>query len=160
MLTRHGILNRRRAASHENSKPAWVSQPHGPQISIGDSGRIQDQRRPTPNTIRIVTASHDPGYHRWLIGAIGKAPLAVLPAWSSAAALRTALHLRTAVVLFDDDLPGSDWRPFLKALDDMDTPPALIVTSRHADERLWAEVLIWAHLICCQSPLIWMKPPA
>ena len=50
-------------------------------------------------------------------------------------------RLRAAVVLFDDDMPGGNWRPFLAAIDGMKTPPALIVTPSFAGERIWAEAL-------------------
>jgi len=54
--------------------------------------------------------------------------------------------LRTArrdifVVICEHRLPDGDWKDVLAALDEMPQRPALIVTSRLADERLWAEVI-------------------
>lgn len=48
---------------------------------------------------------------------------------------------RTAVVICDSELPDGDWKEILEALVLQPHPPPLVVTSRLADERLWAEVL-------------------
>ncbi|MBI3694562.1 MAG: response regulator [Acidobacteria bacterium] len=45
------------------------------------------------------------------------------------------------VVISERDLPGGDWRDLLDALRYRPRPPYLIVASRQADMRLWAEVL-------------------
>ncbi len=45
------------------------------------------------------------------------------------------------VVLCDQDLPDGCWRDVLDRTSRAANPPALIVTSRLADERLWSEVL-------------------
>jgi DNA-binding response OmpR family regulator len=129
--------------SHRNADLPQVSHSHNPLASVGniDRSRNRSQKIGVPEKIAIVTISNDPSYHRWLIGTIGKPPLALLPAWSISAALSLVERLQAAVVLFDDDVPGSNWRPFLAALDGMNTPPALIVTPRFAGERIWAEAL-------------------
>lgn len=48
---------------------------------------------------------------------------------------------QTDVVICEQDLPDGNWKDVLKALTALSYPPALIVTSRLADELLWAEVL-------------------
>jgi DNA-binding response OmpR family regulator len=48
---------------------------------------------------------------------------------------------RTAVVVCERDLPDSDWKRVLADLGSMPDAPLLIVTSRWADDYLWAEVL-------------------
>ena len=45
------------------------------------------------------------------------------------------------VVLCARNLPDGDWRTVLKFAEGLVHPPKLIVFSRHADDRLWAEVL-------------------
>lgn len=45
------------------------------------------------------------------------------------------------VVIAESDLPRWDWRKVLHDLRRMAFPPQLVVTSRTADEHLWAEVL-------------------
>ena len=45
------------------------------------------------------------------------------------------------VVVTETDVPGWNWKKVLVDLRGMDQPPQLVVTSRHADDRLWAEAL-------------------
>jgi len=45
------------------------------------------------------------------------------------------------VVIAKSDLPGGSWQKMLEHLRRLARPPLLIVTSRTADEHLWAEVL-------------------
>ena len=44
-------------------------------------------------------------------------------------------------MIMDRDLPDGRWRDLLEAFKPMPVQPPLIVTSRLADEYLWAEVL-------------------
>jgi DNA-binding NtrC family response regulator len=46
-----------------------------------------------------------------------------------------------SIVVCERNLPDGDWRDMLDRLDRLPDPPALIVMCRHADEKLWAEVL-------------------
>lgn len=46
-----------------------------------------------------------------------------------------------AVIICERDLPDGDWKQILQETCLRVIPPALIVTSRFADEWLWAEVL-------------------
>ena len=48
---------------------------------------------------------------------------------------------RVPVVICNHDLAGGGWQRVLERITDMPDPPALIVSSRLADQRLWAEVL-------------------
>jgi DNA-binding response OmpR family regulator len=45
------------------------------------------------------------------------------------------------VVIAESDLPKWNWRKVLTDLRGLASPPQLVVTSRTADEHLWAEVL-------------------
>jgi DNA-binding response OmpR family regulator len=55
---------------------------------------------------------------------------------------RTALnYLGRGVVLCDSELPDGDWKTALNQLMSKAVPRPLIVASRLADDRLWAEVL-------------------
>jgi len=45
------------------------------------------------------------------------------------------------VILCESELPDGNWKGLLSALTGMQNPPLMIVTSRLADEYLWAEVL-------------------
>jgi len=48
---------------------------------------------------------------------------------------------RISTVLCEHDLAPGSWRELLEFVDGLPAPPPLIVTSRTADERMWAEVL-------------------
>jgi len=56
-------------------------------------------------------------------------------------ALRRIREGGVQIVLCDRDLPDGTWVDILGQVADSGDPPLLIVTSRVADERLWAEVL-------------------
>jgi DNA-binding NtrC family response regulator len=45
------------------------------------------------------------------------------------------------VVISEQNLPDGDWKNVVNAANLLPCPPPVIVTSRLADERLWAEVL-------------------
>jgi DNA-binding response OmpR family regulator len=45
------------------------------------------------------------------------------------------------VVVCERDLPPGSWKDVLEQVTILSDPPSLIVTSRLADERLWAEAL-------------------
>jgi DNA-binding response OmpR family regulator len=48
---------------------------------------------------------------------------------------------RVPVIFCERDLPDGTWRDILSYTAELTNPPALIVTSRLADEYLWAEAL-------------------
>jgi len=58
---------------------------------------------------------------------------------------RRALHALernpVRVVIAETSLPSWDWRKVLHDLRKLPVPPQLVVTSRMADDHLWAEVL-------------------
>jgi DNA-binding response OmpR family regulator len=58
-----------------------------------------------------------------------------------AAALAFLENHPVSVVITERDLPLGDWKDALGILQQTADPPLLVVTSRLADERLWAEVL-------------------
>ena len=45
------------------------------------------------------------------------------------------------VVICNREAAGGSWRSIIAGLAELPAPPSLIVSSRVADERLWAEVL-------------------
>ena len=59
--------------------------------------------------------------------------------------LKAALFIldrcEVSVVVFDHDLRSGNWRDMLQHLQERANPAALVLTSRLADERLWAEAL-------------------
>ena len=59
--------------------------------------------------------------------------------------LRSALSVLEAmpvpIIICDADRPPDKWRELLDGISKLPDPPLLILTSRLADERLWAEAL-------------------
>jgi len=65
------------------------------------------------------------------------------------------------VVLTEARLPAGGWKDVLEQVRDLPFPPSLVVTSRLADEHLWAEVLNWGgHDVLAQplrqSEVVWV----
>ena len=50
-------------------------------------------------------------------------------------------HVRVPIIICECQLPDGNWKDVLSQLAPMLDRPRLIVVSRHADERLWSEVL-------------------
>jgi DNA-binding response OmpR family regulator len=65
--------------------------------------------------------------------------------WNACPTLASALtalrKARVPVVVCESDLQPGTWKEVLEELHNLPDPPLLIVTSRFADERLWAEAL-------------------
>jgi DNA-binding response OmpR family regulator len=58
-----------------------------------------------------------------------------------ASAVKALRKVRVPVVVCESDLQPGTWKEVLEELRTLPDPPFLIVTSRLADERLWAEAL-------------------
>lgn len=98
-------------------------------------------------TVLVVDPSQEE--HASLVEIFGSSPwgLCPEPAWQ----LKTSRNLQSAwrilcagpvpIVLCEYNLGPATWRELLEQAANLDQPPFLIVTSRLADERLWAEAL-------------------
>jgi DNA-binding response OmpR family regulator len=53
----------------------------------------------------------------------------------------TLLRDNPSLILCEKDLPDGSWIDVFREAEDLHDPPPVVVVSRHADERLWAEVL-------------------
>ena len=53
----------------------------------------------------------------------------------------TLLKSGPNLVLCEKDLPDGTWKDVFREAGGLDNPPPVVVVSRLADERLWAEVL-------------------
>jgi DNA-binding NtrC family response regulator len=60
---------------------------------------------------------------------------------TAASGIEALREHRAPVVLCDCDQERDGWKKILAELDSLEERPFLIVTSTHADERLWAEAL-------------------
>ena len=71
----------------------------------------------------------------------------ILQSWPlhHAARLPTAMRLlrnhQIRLIVCERDLPAYSWKDLLRGIADLPKPPLVIVTSRHADDYLWAEAL-------------------
>ena len=102
-----------------------------------------------PGTITVLSLSPAESDHAELEGTFRDTGLTLYPNCrvalqpsptlaSTLAALRTR---RIPIVLCDGDGDPYAWREIIEAGRGMAAPPCVIVTSRLADDRLWAEVL-------------------
>jgi DNA-binding NtrC family response regulator len=79
----------------------------------------------------VVALRHIFGHSKW-----------TLETARTYAEAREAIETRTPPVLIcESRLPDGDWTLVLAAAAERPNPPRVIVTSLHADESLWAEVL-------------------
>jgi DNA-binding NtrC family response regulator len=93
----------------------------------------------TPVAALVITSSkHDCGYLEAILGGLGCRISAARTCEEAAARIREG---KPRMVVCEADLPDGNWKDILENAAAMEDEPALIVTSRLADERLWAEVL-------------------
>lgn len=117
------------AASSHHAEPAAVA------VSAADC-------RPQPE--RIVTVLAISPYeddHVFLSNAFGHSKWHIYGVRTWREALTYLSEHVTAVVVCERDLPDCSWREVLSELGRLPGTPVLIVTSRLADDELWAEVL-------------------
>jgi DNA-binding NtrC family response regulator len=96
---------------------------------------------PLPNPVTVVAATRDDSFHVYFQEVLAETPATVVRACSNDEVLKAVQRDRVTAVLFDQDTQGGHWRALLRDFAEIDRAPALIVSSRLADERLWAEVL-------------------
>jgi len=65
----------------------------------------------------------------------------ILEAATATLAVEILNSCPVGVVICDAEIEGGDWQALLSSLQDRPAPPNVIISSRLADERLWAEVL-------------------
>jgi DNA-binding response OmpR family regulator len=101
---------------------------------------------PPPSTssrtdnIAILSVSPFEEDHDAIRAIFGHSRWTVLPAPNLAVG-RALLQSGVSVVVCERDLEPGTWIDLLIPAQTVDQPPALIVTSRLADDRLWAEAL-------------------
>lgn len=78
-----------------------------------------------------------------------------ITAKSTISAAKSALKQgRISIVVCEYDLSPGSWRELLEFVENLPAPPPLVVTSRVADERMWAEVLNLGGYDVLARPLI------
>lgn len=104
-----------------------------PQPGIAPSNRTE--------IITVLAVSPLEPDHTLLESIIRHSKWTLLKAETIASALSILRRREISVVLCEHDLHPGRWTDILDQLRELVHPPALIVTSRLADERLWAEAL-------------------
>jgi len=66
---------------------------------------------------------------------------AVIASGTLTSALAALLKQQFAIVICERDVQPGSWKDLLQHINLLPNPPSLIVTSRLADDRLWAEAL-------------------
>ena len=97
--------------------------------------------RPSVVLMTILSVSPFQSDHQFLGETAGACKCQLARSADLTGALAVLNQCEVSVVLCEHDLMPGDWRDMLRCLLERPRPPALIVTSRLADERLWAEAL-------------------
>jgi len=95
---------------------------------------------PGDECLTILSISPFEEDHARLQGIVGRVSKFVA-AQSFSTAKRLLVSQNVFLVICERDSPPTTWIECLDYIHSLPTPPFLIVTSRLADERLWAEVL-------------------
>ena len=91
--------------------------------------------------ITLLAVGTDSESLRSLAEILATEDCSVQPAASCNEAMQAIRDNSPAIVACEGELPDGSWRDVVARVHDLAAPPPLIVMSRHADERLWAEVL-------------------
>jgi DNA-binding NtrC family response regulator len=89
----------------------------------------------------VLSVSPSQSDHRFLEASAGACHCQLVQAVGLIDALAVLNRCEVNVVVYDHDSPSGNWREMLQYLQESSNPAALIITSRLADERLWAEAL-------------------
>ncbi|HEV3199115.1 MAG TPA: response regulator [Bryobacteraceae bacterium] len=110
-----------------------------PGIAGGSTG-TSNVRPASADRIAVLSVSPCEEDHLSLEGIIGHSNWILLKATSLPSALASLRRRKVGVVLCERDLPGT-WVGLLEYINTLPVPQPLILTSRLADDRLWAEAL-------------------
>jgi len=108
--------------------------------------RTQFEAHPTVKVLSVTAldddqASLDGIFDRWLSALCPNCHWTLDTRSSVESAIPLLEHDEVAILLCDSDGKSNIWREMLARCEKLKRPPCLIVTSRLADERLWAEAL-------------------
>jgi hypothetical protein len=114
----------------------------GPMTTLGNP-------KPTARTIAVLSVSPSEDDHFHLLDIFSSPQRSLYPDLSFTMTARgtiwTAKNVlkqgRISIVLCEHDLSTGSWKELLDFAERLPAPPPVVVTSRLADERMWAEVL-------------------
>jgi DNA-binding NtrC family response regulator len=93
------------------------------------------------NTVTVLSVTPYEQDQRWLRDIVSHSKWKLYGADRLESALAALHEHQVGVVLSEKDLPPHSWTDMLHAIHQFQDAPAVIVASRLADERLWAEAL-------------------
>jgi len=93
------------------------------------------------NTVTVLSVTPYEEDHLWLQDIVSHSKWKLHGADRLESALAVLHEHKIGVVLSERDLPPHSWTDMLHAVHHFQDAPAVIVASRLADERLWAEAL-------------------
>jgi len=96
---------------------------------------------PADKTVAVLAVSPYREDHARLQGIFTHSNWRIATAGSCHEAIRFLQTNRMAVLVCERDLPDGSWKDLLEGLTLLPFPPLLVVTSKQADDDLWAEVL-------------------
>ncbi len=99
------------------------------------------QISPADKTVAVLAVSPYEEDHACLRTIFAHSNWQISTARSCREAIEFLQKNRMAVLVSERDLPDGNWKSLLEALAQLPYPPLLVVTSRDADDSLWAEVL-------------------
>ena len=91
--------------------------------------------------VKVLALSSAEPDHNCLQHILDHTSWSLWPARNIADAVATVLRLRIPVVLTSESLPDGDWKELLSQLQCLPEPPAVILMTAKADDRLWSDVL-------------------
>jgi DNA-binding NtrC family response regulator len=94
-----------------------------------------------PNVVTVLAISPDNEDHTSLRHIFSHTRWQIFEARNREEARSFLRQKPVGVLVCESDLPDVDWRDLLEDLSGSPASPLLIVTSRHADDALWAEAL-------------------
>lgn len=96
---------------------------------------------PTPENISVLVVSANREDYTAVCRILRHGQWRISRALSCNEALPLMREQSFAVVLCEKDLPDGCWRDLVKHAAELPNPPALLVISRYADDKLWSDVL-------------------
>jgi DNA-binding response OmpR family regulator len=106
----------------------------GPYINLPETS-------PSDQTVSVLAVSPYLEDHACLRTIFSHSNWKVYQALNCTQALAFLEKNRTSVLVCERDLSDGDWKQLLDAISALTTPPLMVVTSKNADDSLWAEVL-------------------
>jgi DNA-binding response OmpR family regulator len=132
----------------ENQRSGWKGRVNA--MSSVVENLQSREKSPEVVTLLLVTAYGDD--FPSLSGLLDRRDWAIASCRGCTEAAEQLKRLAPAVVMCERDLPDGNWKRVFSEMQSLERAPLMLVTSRHADESLWAEVLSLGGYDVLQKP--------